>query len=103
MHPTLILLVFTVCNSAALFYGTNDVLTVFASNNSTFNHTNASNNTTAKNTSLYNANINCTDFHSLSCRLPSCDIKPMQQGCPLQATKANSTSAYNTLRQLQKH
>ena len=102
MHSSLILLVFTVCNSAALFYGTNDMLAVFASNNSTLNHNNTSKNTTAKDTSLYNANINCTNFHSLSCRLPSCEIEPRQQGCPLQATKPNSTSAYNTLRQLQK-
>ena len=97
-------LVLIVCSSAALFYDTNDILAVFANSNNNiniFNHTNPSNDTTIKNTAHYNAT--CANFHSVSCRLPSCEIQPMQKGCPLQATRANSTSIYNTLRQLQNH
>lgn len=91
-----------VCNSVALFYYTNDILAVFASNNnSAFNHTNPSNNTPTKNASQYNAS--CKNFHSNSCRPPSCEIQPMQKGYPLEGTMANSTSIYNTLRQLQNH
>jgi hypothetical protein len=103
MCTTVVLLVFLiVCNSAALFYYTNDILAVFASNNnSIFNHTNPSNGTTIKDTSQYNAS--CTNPLSVSCRLPSCGIQPMQKGCPLEATRANSTSINNILRQLQNH
>ena len=91
MHITLILLIFTVCN-LALFYGTNDILTVFATNNITFKHLNGSDNTTT--------NINCTNFqYNVSCRSV---CKPPQQVCPSQSSP-NNTSAYNTLRQLQKH
>jgi hypothetical protein len=94
MHPTLILLLFTVGNSgAALFYDSNnDILTVFTNNNSTFKYTNASFNTTT--------NINCTNFqYNVSCRSL---CKPPQQVCPSQAGP-NSTSAYNTFRKLQQH
>ena len=104
VHPTAIMLVFIfLYNFVALLDGTNDILsTVFASNNnSIFNHTNLSNDTTTKNTSRYNAS--CTDVHSVSCKLPSCDIEPTQKGCPLEATMANSTSINNTLRQLPNH
>jgi hypothetical protein len=102
MRPTAILLAFIICNFATLFNGTNDILlTVFASNNSISNHTNPSNDSLIKNTSRHDAS--CTNFLSVSCRLPSCDIQPMQKGCPLQATMANSTLINNTLRQLQNH
>jgi hypothetical protein len=99
MRTTALLLSLIVCNSTAFFY---DILTVFASNNnSTFNHTNPSNDASIKNISPYTAT--CANFHSVSCRLPSCDVQPIQKGCPLKATKANSTSIDNTLRQLQNH
>jgi hypothetical protein len=101
MRTTAVLLVFLIV-ATSLFYYSNDILAVFASNNnSIFNHTNPSNNTTTKNISQYDAS--CKNFHSVSCRLPSCEIQPMQIGCPLQATMANSTSINNTLRQLQNH
>ncbi len=91
MQATLmLLLILTICSSAALFYSTNDMLMVFASNN-TFKHTNVSDNTTA--------NINCANFqYNVSCRSV---CKPPQQACPSQASP-NDTSAYNTLKQLQK-
>src|SRR6476620_1046359 len=99
MRTTAVLLVFLIV-ATALFYYSNDILAVFASNNnSIFNHTNPSNNTPTKNTSQYDAS--CKNFHS--CRSPSCEIQPMQKGCPLEGTMANSTSINNTLRQLQNH
>jgi len=94
MHPVLILLLFTIGNSGgALFYGSNnDILTIFTGNNSTFKYIDGSDNTTT--------NINCTNFqYNISCRSL---CKPPQQVCPSQEGP-NSTSAYNALRQLQKH
>ena len=97
MHTTALLLVFIVCNSAAFFYSNNeDILTLLASNNSILSNTNLSNYTLVKNASRYDAS--CNNPLSVSCRLPSCDIQPMQQGCPVQGTSPNISSAYNSLR-----
>jgi|SRR5215831_12718213 len=100
MRQTSLFLVLSVSNLAALFYFTNGTLTVFGSNESIFNSPNNSDSTIAKNTFL--SNPGCTNFHSLSCRLPSCDIKPTQQGCPLHGPKFNST-AFDILLHRQKH
>jgi hypothetical protein len=92
MNTISTLLIFTICNSAALFYGTSNILPVLASDNITFKHTNNSGNTIA--------NINCTNFqYNVSCRSV---CKPPQQVCPSQASP-NDTSVYNGLGQLQKH
>jgi hypothetical protein len=101
MHPTPILLVFVVCIIAGIFEDTSNILTVFAidNHNSSFKYTYPSNNTQTKNTSWYD----CNNFLSVSCRLPSCDIQPNQLGCPLQVTKPNISSAYNSLREFKNH
>jgi hypothetical protein len=106
MYPTaIILLVFIgFYNIVALLDDSNDrLLSVFASNNNgTFNQTNFPSDGTSTNDSS-RLDASCTNFLSVSCRLPSCDIRPMQIGCPLQAGSANSTSINNILRQLQNH
>ena len=92
MQATLmLLLILTICSSLpSILHTLNDMLMVFASNN-TFKHTNVSDNTTA--------NINCANFHTkVSCKSV---CKPLQQTGPSQASP-NDTSAYNTLKQLQK-
>jgi hypothetical protein len=101
MNISPILLVLVVCNFATIFEDTNTILIVFANDNhnSSLKQTPSSNDTLTKNTSRYE----CNNFLSVSCRLPSCDIQSMQQGCPLQVTKPNISSAYNSLREFENH